>query len=233
LTAAIVPRSVTRMTDGPKWRRRAADRPGEIAEAALAEFAAKGYAAARQVDIAARAGVSKAALYVYYPTKADLFRAVLMRRAGADAAAIAGVADGKDGFATLLDRVLVKLAETMAQAEMRKLARMVVAESGNFPELARTWHDTVVAPATAAMTGAIARAQARGEARAGDPRMMAMSVAGPMLLGVLWREVMEPIGGAPVNFLALAREHRATLVSGLIAPTGSRGERPRVPDGDN
>ena len=40
-------------------------------------FAEKGFAAARLDDIAARAGVSKGALYLYFETKEDLFRAVV------------------------------------------------------------------------------------------------------------------------------------------------------------
>ena len=61
----------------PKFRRRKADRPGEIVSAALAVFAEKGFAAAKLDEIARRAGVSKGALYLYFETKEDLFRAVV------------------------------------------------------------------------------------------------------------------------------------------------------------
>src|SRR5437588_12035826 len=61
----------------PKFRRRKADRPGEIIEAAMMVFAEKGFAAAKLDDIARRAGVSKGALYLYFETKEDIFRAVV------------------------------------------------------------------------------------------------------------------------------------------------------------
>src|SRR5947199_10173186 len=61
----------------PKFRRRKADRPGEIVEAALAVFAERGFAAAKLDEIARRAGVSKGALYLYFETKEELFRAVV------------------------------------------------------------------------------------------------------------------------------------------------------------
>src|SRR3984957_14243277 len=65
------------MADGaPRWRRRKTARPGEILEAALSVFAESGFAAAKLTEIARRAGVSKAALYLYFETKEDLFRAV-------------------------------------------------------------------------------------------------------------------------------------------------------------
>src|SRR3954463_1231683 len=61
----------------PKFRRRKAARPGEIVGAAMAVFAEKGFAAARLDEIAARAGVSKGALYLYFETKEEIFRAVV------------------------------------------------------------------------------------------------------------------------------------------------------------
>src|ERR1700750_719225 len=65
------------MDDAPKFRRRKTDRPGEIIGAALEVFAEKGFAAARLDEIARRAGVSKGALYLYFETKEDIFRAVV------------------------------------------------------------------------------------------------------------------------------------------------------------
>jgi len=63
-------------SDKPKWRRRKAARPGEIVDAALEVFAEKGFAAAKLDDIARRAGISKATLYLYFETKQEIFRAV-------------------------------------------------------------------------------------------------------------------------------------------------------------
>src|ERR1700750_2342656 len=61
----------------PRWQRRAEDRPREICAAALEVFAEKGFAAAKLDEIAKRAGVSKGALYLYFETKEQLFRAVV------------------------------------------------------------------------------------------------------------------------------------------------------------
>ncbi|MFL6296541.1 MAG: TetR/AcrR family transcriptional regulator, partial [Actinomycetes bacterium] len=52
----------------PKFRRRAADRPGEIVQAAMAIFAEKGFAAARLDDIAARAGVGPGTVDRHFPS---------------------------------------------------------------------------------------------------------------------------------------------------------------------
>ncbi|MDO9460372.1 MAG: helix-turn-helix domain-containing protein, partial [Alphaproteobacteria bacterium] len=61
----------------PKRRRRKDARPQEILDAALASFAEKGFNAARVEDIAARAGLSKGTVYLYFDSKQDMFRALV------------------------------------------------------------------------------------------------------------------------------------------------------------
>ncbi|MFT2621799.1 TetR/AcrR family transcriptional regulator, partial [Escherichia coli] len=60
-----------------KQRRAPAERPGEILEAALALFVEKGFAATRLDDVAERAGLSKAAIYLYFEDKTALFQGVV------------------------------------------------------------------------------------------------------------------------------------------------------------
>src|SRR5438045_3521679 len=62
----------------PKRRsRRKEARPAEIVEAALKTFAERGFAATKLEDVAARAGIGKGTIYLYFATKEDLFRAVV------------------------------------------------------------------------------------------------------------------------------------------------------------
>src|SRR5262245_66371595 len=60
-----------------RWRRRKADRPAETLDAALDCFAERGFAATRMDDVAARAGVTKGTVYLYFKTKEDLFKALV------------------------------------------------------------------------------------------------------------------------------------------------------------
>jgi AcrR family transcriptional regulator len=207
------------VTGEPRWRRRKDARPSEIVAAAFAVFGEKGFAAARLEDIAARAGVSKGALYLYFETKEDLFRAVVREAVAPNVQAVIAVAEAWDGcFADLVRMLLPRMAALMAGGGLGKVVRMVVGESRNFPELARDWHAEVVSRALGALTGLIVRAQARGEIRPGDPRAHAFALIGPMLMGVLWREIFEPVGAEPVDLEALARQHAETALSGLLAP---------------
>jgi AcrR family transcriptional regulator len=124
--------------DPPRWRRRKTDRPGEILDAALSVFAEKGYAAAKLAEIAQRAGVSKAALYLYFETKEELFRAVARTLVATNLSAMAGALEASEApFAELAPGLLGAVAAVLAEGRAVSIARMVIAESRNFPDLAR------------------------------------------------------------------------------------------------
>jgi len=208
-----------RMTDeAPKFRRRKADRPGEIVAAALVVFAEKGFAAARLEEIAKRAGVSKGSLYLYFDTKEALFRAVVEQGIAPEVRAIGGVLAAHPGpFSEQLDLLAQRMSALMERAPLGGVAKMVIAEARNFPELARVWHDELVAHALGGLAQAIAAAQARGELRAGDPRAYALGIMSPMLVGAIWRETFAPVGAPPFDLAALARQHAQTILHGMLA----------------
>jgi len=202
----------------PKWQRRAEERPREICAAALEVFAEKGFAAAKLDEIARRAGVSKGTLYLYFKDKEDLFRAVVRDAIAPNVEAItAALAAMQAPFADVVRMFLADFAEREARLPIGAVAKMVVGESRNFPELARVWHDEVASKAIGALAGAIERAQQRGEVRPGDPRLYAFSLMGPMVLGALWRATLVPAGGTPLDLTALAKQHSETVLAGLLA----------------
>ena len=61
----------------PKRERRKEARPQELLDAALSLFVEKGFAATRVEEVAAKAGVSKGTLFIYFHSKEDLFKAVI------------------------------------------------------------------------------------------------------------------------------------------------------------
>jgi AcrR family transcriptional regulator len=203
----------------PKFRRRKADRPGEIVQAAMQVFAEKGFAAARLEDIARRAGVSKGALYLYFETKEDLFRAVVDLAIAPNVQAVRALLAAHPGpFGDLLAALAERMGQLVLVLPVGGVVKMVIGEGGNFPELARVWHDRLVSQLLGGLTEAIRRAQARGEVRAGDPRAYAIQTIGPILLSVLWDAVFVPVGAEPFDVPAVARQHVATMVAGLTPP---------------
>jgi AcrR family transcriptional regulator len=204
----------------PKFQRRAEDRPREICAAALEVFAEKGFAAAKLDEIAKRAGVSKGTLYLYFSDKEQLFRAVVRDAVvpNVEKLSAALIQTGLT-FGELVRLFLANFVQVADRVPVGAVAKMVISESRNFPELAKVWHDEVVSKGLGAVTALIEMAQAKGEVRAGDARLHAFTLMGPMLMGVIYRETLEPVGGAPLDLAALARQHVETVLSGLL--TGS------------
>lgn len=202
----------------PRWQRRSEDRPHEICTAALEVFAEKGFAAAKLDEIARRAGVSKGTLYLYFSDKAGLFRAVVRDAVApnielASAANLAVGASFSDTIRTLLEQ----FAENAAKSPIGAVAKMVVGESRNFPELARVWHDEVASKALDGVAGLVRQAQQRGEVRPGDPRLFAFGLMSPMVMGALWQATLAPAGGTALDLRKLAKQHADSILEGLLA----------------
>ena len=201
----------------PRWQRRAEDRPREICAAALEVFADKGFAAARLDEIARRAGVSKGTLYLYFEDKETLFRAVVRDTIAPNIEAVRLAIEAAElPFGDVVRIFLSRFAEITDKAPIGRVPKIVIGESRNFPELAKVWHDEVASKAIGLLAGLIEKAQARGEVRAGDPRLHAFSLMGPMVLGLLWRETLQPVGGDPVDLAKLAKQHGETILAGLL-----------------
>ena len=205
------------------WDRVDPARRAAVIEAAEAEFGAHGFSQGSLNVIARRAGVSKGTVYLYFETKDDLFRAVVHDAIIPNIDEIGATALAADlPFPDVLRTLLPRFAELVTTRPIGAVVKMVVGESRNFPELARVWHDEVIAKGIDLISALIRRGQARGEIRPGDPRTYAFSIMGPILIGVLWRETFTPIGGAAIDLPAVARQHVETVLEGLAQPGDDR-----------
>lgn len=204
-------------TEKPKsWSRRKRARPGEILDAALNVFAEKGYAAARMEDIAAAAGVTKGTIYLYYSNKEDVFKTLardVVGQALADAAIHA-----KDFPGTpkqLMALILTRINGFLQKPERAALPKIILAESGNFPELARFWRDEVVEKAVGMLADTFAQGVAAGQFRDLPPDNVARLSVAPILLGVIWRTTFARFDTVPVDFDAIFAVHLDVLMNGL------------------
>lgn len=204
-----------------KQRRAPAERPKEILEAALALFVEKGFAATRLDDVAARAGLSKAAIYLYFEDKTALLQAVIRQIVGVNLSVVEALQKAHHGpVAELIPRILEFMAARIEDTPMPSIAKLVISESRAFPEIGRFYLDEVISRGLGLFEGLIARGIAQGEFRAVDPGLTVRSLIGPMLLSVLWKTVFEPIGGEPLDVRALARHHADLMMRALQPQTG-------------
>lgn len=181
------------MTVAVPRRRRKDARPGELMQAALEVFAERGFAATRLDEIAARAGVSKGTVYLYFESKEALFKAAVETAiTPVLEAAEALVAEAAHPAAELLRRVVFDWWRDVGSTVLGSLPKLLVAESGNFPELARWFHDNMIRRAQRALAGIIEAGVARGEFRPIEPMLGARIVFGPMFAYVLWQRAFGP-----------------------------------------
>jgi AcrR family transcriptional regulator len=207
------------------WTRRKQARPGEILEAALKVFAEKGYAAARMEDIAARAGVTKGTIYLYFPSKEDVFKALARQHVGSTIAQATGVAEHYEGTVRdFLALMLGMMAEKLEHSHLAVFPKIIIAESGNFPELARFWRTEVIDKVMGMASTVIARGIARGELRQlpadVTPEYVARLCVAPVLMSLIWRTVFAATDKVPFDYEKFLALHLDILMRGL-APEGN------------
>ena len=175
-------------TPEPKWRRRKKARPEELVAAALALFAEQGFAATRMRDVAKRAGVSKGTVYLYFQSKEDLLRAAVR----GSIVPILDIGDDleldSDASATsLLDRLLRDWVGEFERRGVTGVPRLVMAEAGNFPEIAQEYVSAVIQRSRRLFARVLKRGMRDGEFRAFDVRAAVDVLLAPVLYAQIHR----------------------------------------------
>lgn len=178
------------MSARPKHRRRKDARPAEIMAAALTLFSERGFAATRLEDVAEAAGVSKATIYLYFDSKADLFKAMIRDIASPRIGAVETLIDGFDGPSSDLIRGLIDMLSGLVKApELRAIVKVVLSEAGNFPDIAAFYRDEIALRGLGNIARIIRRGIDRGEFRRCNPVATAQSIVFPVIMNALAREI--------------------------------------------
>lgn len=210
-----------------KRERRKQARPGELLDAALALFVEKGYAATRVEEVAARAGVSKGTLFLYFDSKEELFKAVVHEN-------LAGrFVEWNEEFerfegdsAAMLRTCLSAWWERIGATPASGITKLMVSESHNFPELARYYQNEVMVPGQALIRRILQRGVDRGEFRVNDMDYAIYSVIAPMIFLMMNKHSLGTCVPAqqaldPLRFIAMQTD---VLLQGLCArKTGDGG----------
>jgi len=178
----------------PKARQRRKEaRPGELLSAALEVFAERGFAATRLEEVAQRAGVSKGTVYLYFDSKEALFKAAVESAVlPALEAGEAIAANESLPPADALRSFVFWWWERVGATELGALPKLLVAETGNFPELGKWFHDNLIMRGKRAAAAIIARGIATGDFRPLEPMDVARVIFAQMFSYVLWRRAFGP-----------------------------------------
>lgn len=170
----------------PARQRRKQARPMELLDAALDLFVERGFAATRSEDVAARAGVSKGTLYLYYPSKEELLKAVISHNV------VNQIAEGseiirqfKGTSSELLAMVLLLWWERIGETRASGIIKLMTSEVRNFPEVAQFYVDEVVTPSNQMLAEVIQRGVDRGEFRGVNVPEVVHALVGPLIFLVL------------------------------------------------
>ncbi len=195
----------------PPNRRKAAAEARRLAvlDAALEEFAERGYAGARLDNVAARAGVAKGTIYLVCKDKQDLFQQVAL---GAVTpvleqlrSASAGAASPPELFAALF-----RFFRSEVLGTQRKLiVQLILKEAGHFPEIAEFHYREFIAKALPLLGETVARAQRQGALRSQAYARFPQLVAAPLLFALVWDSLFGKI--APLDVEALLAAHHEAL----------------------
>ncbi len=209
-------------TPAPKLQRqrRKEARPQELLQAALSLFDEKGFAATRIDEVARHAGVSKGTLYLYYPSKEDLFKAVVRQNLSSLIAEGQQMAAGFEGSSAELLRCLMQAWwERVGATPVAAIHKIVLAEVRNFPELAQFYADEVIVPADRLFTAAVQRGVDSGEFRNLPLHEVAQALIAPMIFMALQRHSFGccPVhGGVDVDPATTLQTHLDLLLRGLV-----------------
>jgi AcrR family transcriptional regulator len=207
----------------PKFRRRAEARPDEILDAALALFTERGFAATKVDDIAAAAGLSKGAVYLYFPSKEALLEGLVHRAVEPVAdLAVARLSDRSDHPHVTLARAMGAVAGAMANERIVAVPLLILREAPALPRIAEVYREAILSKVIPALSALVADGIARGQLRPVDPDLAVRTLVGPLIVHMLLARVfgIMPEGGLALD--RLIETHLSIVFDGLSARTGEQ-----------
>ena len=192
-----------------------------ILDAAADEFFERGYALTSMDVVAKRSGVSKKTLYRLIPTKADLFRDVIVVRIDRFMLAVDAETLDQLEVAVALERLMTQYGTLTLSRDTIAINRVVLSECDRFPELASTFYTEAIVATTAVLEHYLERQMALGCLRAGDAHTAAGMLRGMMIMEPQ-RAVMMGRGRipSPSDIAERARACVAMFLDGCRRPPG-------------
>jgi AcrR family transcriptional regulator len=217
----------------PRWRRQPEARPAQILDAALVEFGERGLANARLDDIAKRAGVAKGTIYLYFPTKDDLFRAMVRHIAGRAIGdfELQMAADAKSAAPVRIRHYVEAMWEHLRSPTFAVLYRLTMGELPDFPDLMRFYIRETAERTLKICAGILRGGVERGEFRRLDPDATARMIHAIVIKHAVWcahrREMRFVAAASDAHVLRDMHDFIHHALRPVSDPTPARRARPR------
>ena len=224
----IVPETCPDADDGEAKVRghRRKDRELAIIAAAMDEFCAAGLTNARLDDIAARAGVAKGTLYLYFENKEELFKAIVREHLVPAIQRAEERAETHGGSSRELLRELVHSRwDMMVHSPLSGVPKLVLSEAGQFPDLVRYFHDEIIVRSHALFARVLRTGVERGEFRNLDVDYVTKALMAPLIVAALWKHSIQPYITQRMDTEKYFDTSLDMLLDGLAAPAAGGTSR--------
>ena len=199
-----------------RWHRHPETRRQDILDAALAVFAEKGFYAAHIKDIARRADISQGTTYLYFTSKEEIFKSLVEESLGPRVLQLAQMAREFEGPTPDLIRLVMRaIVVFLSSSDRAVLPKLIIAETGNFPELARFYRTEVTDRMLGIFEGIVRRGTERGEFRKIDPKHGGRLVFQPAMFTAIWRASFGTLDSEPYDYGGFIETHLDVVLRGL------------------
>lgn len=212
-----------------RWTRRKEERPAELMAAALDLFVERGYAATRLDDVAARAGVSKGTLYLYFSSKEELFKAVI--RSGIVPLIERGErlkGEHRGSAGDLLRKIVFAWWQSVGSSKLGGIPKLMFSECRNFPEIGQFYFEEVISRSYRLIESVMETGMDDGEFRRMDANYATRLIVAPIVLLLLWRYSFDFCDSKCVEAERYLDQHLDVFINGLVSPgtNDKKGEKP-------
>ena len=184
---------------------KAAARREAILEAALDEFSARGFAAARLEDVAKRAGVAKGTIYLYFADKEALFQELVRFQISPVMSAFETVLASPLPLKSLIDQAIEIFTREVFGTRRKQVMRLIISEGPRFPALAEFYYREVLGPILKAVRARLQRALEHGEIADDALLRFPQLLGAATVMAVVWQGLFDRF--EPLDARAMIRAY--------------------------
>jgi AcrR family transcriptional regulator len=208
------PRARTNAPQAPARRRAdaaSADARREaILAAALDVFSQRGFATARLDDVAAKAGIAKGTLYLYFKSKEALFEELIRSR-------VTPIFDNLEHIAAavppdvLIARFFELFRTEVLGTERQLILQLLISEGPHFPAIAEFYYREVVSRGLKLIRGVLRRAPSANALPTETLERYPQLIVAPLIVSVVWDRLFGRID--PLDVEGMLAAHTELLAA--------------------
>jgi len=195
---------------------KAAARRTAILDAALDEFSARGFAAARLDDVARRADVAKGTIYLHFKDKEALFQELIRFQMNPVVGTFEAALAGDLPLRVIVDQAIEIFVREIYGTHRKEVMRLIITEGPRFPALAEFYYREVLARLLKALRARLTRALERGEITDDTLVRFPQLLGAVSVIAIVWHGLFDRF--EPLDVRAMMRAYFDRLLPQLGRP---------------